>query len=345
MLLFEYIWMFVLLPLPFLVWLLLPAFKEEQESVRIPFFEELTAASGLKPASGAVILKTNLLQKVVAPIFWLLLVTAMARPQWVEDPIEKITSARDLLLAVDISQSMETRDFVDRDGQRIIRLAAVKIVLDEFIERREGDRIGLIVFGGGAYPQVPFTLDHKSCRMLLEQTEVGMAGSRTMVGDAIGLGIKMFEESEVEEQVMVLLTDGNDTGSKMPPLKAAEIAEQRGIKIYTVAIGDPDASGEDKVDLTVLKEIAKVTGGQFFRGEDRESLEGIYHKLDELAPQNYESLSYRPKRPLYHWPLAGAMGLLTLFYVILFIWIFAKKQTAVAKEKRIDVATVSTKMS
>lgn len=345
MLLFEYIWMFVLLPLPFLVWLLLPAFKEEQESVRIPFFEELAAASGLKPASGAVILKTNLLQKVVALIFWLLLVTAMARPQWVEDPIEKITSARDLLLAVDISQSMETADFVDRDGQRIIRLAAVKTVLDEFIERREGDRIGLIVFGGGAYPQAPFTLDHKSCRMLLEQTEVGMAGPRTMVGDAIGLGIKMFEESKVEERVMVLLTDGNDTGSKMPPLKAAEIAKQRGIKIYTVAIGDPDASGEDKVDLTVLKKIAEVTGGEFFRGEDRESLEGIYHKLDELAPQNYESLSYRPKRPLYHWPLAGAMGLLTLFYVILFIWIFAKEQTAAAKEKRIDVATVSTKMN
>ncbi len=345
MLLFEYIWMFALLPLPFLVWLLLPVFKEEQESVRIPFFEELTAASGLKPASGAVILKTNLLQKVVAPIFWLLLVSAMARPQWVEDPIEKITSARDLLLAVDISQSMETPDFVDRDGQRIIRLAAVKTVLDEFIERREGDRIGLIVFGGGAYPQVPFTLDHKSCRMLLEQTEVGMAGPRTMVGDAIGLGIKMFEESKVEERVMVLLTDGNDTGSKMPPLKAAEIANQRGIKIYTVAIGDPDASGEDKVDLTVLKEIAEVTGGEFFRGEDRESLEGIYHKLDELAPQNYESLSYRPKRPLYHWPLAGAMGLLTLFYVILFVWIFAKEQTAAVKEKRIDVATVSTTMS
>ncbi len=345
MLLFEYIWMFVLLPLPFLVWLLLPAFKEEQESVRIPFFEELTAASGLKPAPGAVVLKTNLLQKVFAPIFWLLVVTAMARPQWVEEPIEKITSARDLLLAVDISQSMETRDFVDSAGQRIIRLAAVKIVLDEFIERRKGDRIGLIVFGGGAYPQAPFTLDHKSCRMLLEQTEVGMAGSRTMVGDAIGLGIKMFEESEVKEQVMVLLTDGNDTGSKMPPLKAAEIAEQRGIKIYTVAIGDPDASGEDKVDLTVLQEIAKVTGGQFFRGEDREKLEGIYFKLDELAPQNYESLSYRPKRPLYHLPLSGAVGLLTLFYIILFIWIFAKKQTAAVKKKRLDVATVSTKMS
>ncbi len=345
MLLFENIWMFALLPLPFLVWLLLPAFKEEQESVRIPFFEELTAASGLKPASGAVILKTNLLQKIVAPIFWLLLVTAMARPQWVEEPIEKITSARDLLLAVDISQSMETRDFVDSAGQRIIRLAAVKMVLDEFIERREGDRIGLIVFGGGAYPQAPFTLDHKSCRMLLEQTEVGMAGPRTMVGDAIGLGIKMFEESKVEERVMVLLTDGNDTGSKMPPLKAAEIAKQRGIKIYTVAIGDPDASGEDKVDLTVLKEIAEVTGGQFFRGEDREKLEGIYHKLDELAPQNYESLSYRPKRPLFHWPRAGAVGLLTLFYIILFIWIFAKEQTAAAKEKRLDVATASTKMS
>ena len=134
MLLFETIWMFALLPLPFLVWLLLPVFKEEQESVRIPFFEELTAASGLKPASGAVILQTNLLPTIVAPIFWLLLVTAMARPQWVEDPIEQITSARDLLLAVDVSQSMETADVLDRDGVRNIRLAEVKMVLAEFIE-------------------------------------------------------------------------------------------------------------------------------------------------------------------------------------------------------------------
>jgi len=324
MLVFEYVWLFCLLPLPFLIWLLLPPFKEEQQSIRVPFFEELSTAAGLKAAPGAVILKTNLLQKVIAPLIWILIVTAVARPQWVEDPIEKIESARDLLLAVDISQSMDARDFVDPQGQRIMRLDAVKLVLNEFIERRKGDRIGLIVFGGGAYPQAPFTLDHQSCRLLLEQTEVGMAGPRTMVGDAIGLGIKMFEESAVEERVMVLLTDGNDTGSKMPPLKAAEIANQRGIQIYTIAIGDPGGSGDDQVDLKSLEEIAQVTGGSFFRGDDRQELDMIYRKLDELAPQNYESFSYRPRRPLYHWPLAVAMALTGLFYLVIFTWTFAK---------------------
>lgn len=325
MLEFDYLWMLFLLPLPFLVWLLLPAFKEEQASVRVPFFEELSASTGLKPAPGAAILKTNLIQKLVAPLIWALLLAAMARPQWVEDPIEKIESARDLLLAVDISQSMETRDFVDPAGQRTTRLDAVKVVLDEFIQRRKGDRIALIVFGGAAYPQVPFTLDHESCRILLGQTEVGMAGPRTMVGDAIGLGIKMFEESQVEERVMVLLTDGNDTGSKMPPLKAAEIAKNRGIKIYTVGIGNPNATGENKVDLTALGEISYVTGGQFFRAENRDKLAAIYRRLDELTPHNYESLSYRPKRPLYHWPLGAAIGLLALFYVVMFGWIAAKE--------------------
>jgi len=322
MLLFEYLWVFVLLPLPFLIWLLLPPFKEEQQSIRVPFFEEMTAAAGLTAAPGAVILKTNLLQKIIAPLVWILIVTAMARPQWVEAPIEKIESARDLLLAVDISKSMDTRDFINPEGQRINRLDAVKSVLDEFIERRKGDRIGLIVFGGGAYPQVPFTLDHQSCRILLEQTEVGMAGPRTMVGDAIGLGIKMFEESKVEERVMILLTDGNDTGSKMPPLKAAEIAKQRGIQIFTIAIGDPEASGENMVDLETLQEIASLTDGLFFRGENLQELDAIYQRLDDLAPQNFESFSFRPKRPLYHWPLGVAMGLTALFYLLMFTWNF-----------------------
>ena len=328
MLVFEYVWLFLLTPLPFLVWLLLPPFKDIQQAVRVPFFDELATAAGSKPSSGAVILKTNFLQKITGPLFWVLIVTTMARPQWVEDPIERIKSARDLLLAVDISQSMETEDFIDAAGRRIPRLDAVKLVLDEFIERRTGDRIALIVFGGGAYPQVPFTLDHASCRMLLDEAEVGMAGPRTMVGDAIGLGIKMFEESKVEERVMVLLTDGNDTGSKMPPLKAAEIAQGRGIKIYTVGIGDPKASGDEQVDLSILQDIATTTGGLFFRGEDREQLEEIYRRLDELTPKNFESLTYRPKRPLYHWPLGGALLLLCGFFLVTIGRILAKNRPA-----------------
>jgi len=315
MLVFEYVWMFLLLPLPLLAWALLPAYRDEQRSVRVPFFEETAAAAGLKPARGAVILKRSLVQKFAGPLIWVLMVAAMARPQWVEDPVEKIQSARDLMLAIDLSGSMEARDFTDRNGERVDRLTAVKEVVGEFIEKRTGDRIGLIVFGAGAYPQAPFTLDHESCRLLLEQAGIGMAGPQTAIGDAIGLAIKQFEKSEVEERVLILLTDGNDTASKMPLDRAADIARQKGIVIHTIGIGDPEAGGENQVDLAALERISEVTGGRSFRGEDREGLAGIYATLDEMTPQNYERQVWPPKRPLYYWPLGGAMGVLLLFYL------------------------------
>jgi len=318
-LIFEYPWMFALLVAPALIWLLLPPYRAAQEAVRIPFFEQTASAAGLKVSSGAVVLKRGWLQRLIAPLVWSLIVTALARPQWVEDPIEKVESARDLMLAIDISQSMEARDFTDGEGNRTNRLTAVKAVVDDFITQRKGDRIGLIVFGGAAYPQVPFTLDHESCRILLEQIGIGMAGPRTMIGDAIGLAIKQFEASEVDERVLILLTDGNDTGSKMPPLKAAEIAQRNRIVIHTIGIGDPQATGEEQVDLEVLEKIAETTGGQSFRGEDTEGLEGIYRTLDELTPQNYESFTWRPKRPLYFYPLGGAIGLLLFFYLVMYL--------------------------
>lgn len=317
--------MFLLIPLPILVWLILPVYKDRQESIRIPFFDEISTAAKIKPSEGAVILKLNWMQKILAPILWILIVTAIAKPQWVDDPIVKIEPARDLLLAVDISQSMDARDFRDSTNRRIDRLTAVKQVLDDFITKREGDRLGLILFGGGAYPQVPFTLDHKTCRLLLNQAEVGMAGPQTVIGDAIGLGIKMFEESEVKEKVLILLTDGNDTGSKMPPLKAAEIAKQNGIVIHTIGIGDPNAQGQDKVDLEAIKEIAEITGGKSYRGENSKGLESIYDELDKMNPQNYKTQSYRPKHPLYFYPLGLAVILLISYHLILMIFVSLKR--------------------
>lgn len=219
MLIFEYPWVFFLLPLPLLLWWLLPVHREEQQAVRIPFFEEAARAAGLKPSAGAVIPKRNILQWILAPLVWGLVIAALARPEWVEDPIVQIQSARDLMLALDLSQSMEARDFVDGEGRRMDRLQAVKQVVDEFITRRNGDRIGLIVYGGTAYPQVPFILEHESVRLLLDETAIG---------DAIGLAFKMFEASEVKERVLILLTDGNDTASMMPPDKAAAIAAKKG---------------------------------------------------------------------------------------------------------------------
>jgi Ca-activated chloride channel family protein len=314
-LVFEYLWAFFLLPLPFLIWLIAPPFREQQQALKIPFFEEAARAAGLKPSRGAIVMKRSVLQWFLALIVWGLVVTSLARPQWVEDPIEKIQSARDIMLAIDLSQSMEANDFIDRDSNRIDRLEAVKQVVDEFITRREGDRIGLVVYGAAAYPQVPFTLDHESVRILLDETEIGMAGPRTAIGDAIGLSIRLFEASEVEEKVLILLTDGNDTSSKMPPDKAADIAAAQGIVIHTIGIGNPETTGEEQVDLEALQKIAETTGGRSFRGEDQEGLKSIYATLDEMTPKNYEVFSYRPKIPLFHWPLGAAVSLLLLFEI------------------------------
>lgn len=315
---FEYRWLLAVLPLPLLIWLVLPSYKEEQSSIRIPFFRLITEATGLKPAAGAIVPRTNWLQKMIAPLCWCLTVIALARPVFVEPPIQRIQPARDLMLALDISQSMETPDFISPEGKRISRIAAVKEVVDGFIQRRTGDRIGLIVFGAAAYPQVPFTLDHATCRALLKQTQAGMAGPQTMIGDAIGLAIKEFHNSQAQERVLILLTDGNDTGSRMPPVKAAEIAKQRGIKIHTVAIGNPKATGEDKVDVALMHSISATTGGRFFLGEDQKQLAEVYATLDRITPKNYKTQSYRPKRQLFMYPL-GAAVLLVLAYQLVML--------------------------
>jgi len=316
MLEFEYPWMFLVLLLPVLL-LIIPAYRESREAVRVPFFSRLIALTGQTPTPGAVRLRRILVQRILVGLTWVLTVTALARPQWVEDPINKIVSARDLLLAVDLSGSMETRDFVDSEGNRIDRLEAVKLVLDDFIARREGDRIALIIFGTAAFLQSPFTLDHKVCRSLLDETQLRMAGPQTVIGDAIGLAIKLFDESEAEHRVMILLTDGNDTGSKIPPHRAAAIAAGRDVTIHTIAMGDPASVGEEALDLESLQEISDVTGGKFFVALDRQQLEEIYGQLDEIEALDYETLSYRPKRPLFHWPLGGMLILIVMFHTVM----------------------------
>ncbi len=319
MLEFDLPWMFALAPAPILVWLVFPSYRERLASVRIPFFEQLAEASGRRPERGAARMRRNVLQWITAPVVWLLLVAALARPQWVEPPIEKIESARDLLLAIDVSQSMEARDFRAPDGRTIDRLEAARLVLDDFITRREGDRLGLIVFGGGAYLQAPLTMDHDTVRLMLEETRIGMAGPQTMIGDAIGLGIRLFESSEAPQKVLVLMTDGNDTGSRIPPEKAASLAADRGVTLYTIAIGDPATSAE-KVDLAALESLASATGGRSYVASNETELAGVYSDLDRIQPQQFTSISYRPKRSLFQWPLGAAMVVIVAFYVVMFAW-------------------------
>jgi Ca-activated chloride channel homolog len=311
MLEFAWRWAFLLLPMPLLAWWLLPPYRERQASVQVPFFERLAAATGQTPQRGAVTLRRRATQMVVAALCWLLIVIALARPQWVGEPIKHETAARDLILAVDISGSMDQNDFRTLDGRTLKRLDGVKRVLTDFIGRRHGDRVGLILFGSKAYVQVPFTQDLATAQQLLDQTQVGMAGPQTVIGDAIGLAVKTFEISKAPQKVMILLTDGNDTASRVPPEHAADIARQKGLVVYTIGVGDPNASGDDRVDLAVLETVARTTGGQFFRAEDEVQLEKIYADIDKLAAATVQSQSWRPKLPLFHWPL-GAAVILTL---------------------------------
>ena len=198
----------------------------------IPFLDRLAAQAGQTPTEGAVIMKGGWVRRVSLIIFWLSIAIALARPQIIEPPITKTIPERDLLLAVDLSGSMGTQDFTSPDGKKVDRLTAVKEVLDYFLSRRKGDRIALIFFGTAPFVQAPFTEDIHVCRQLLDEAQVSMAGPQTAFGDAIGLAITLFGRSFTKEKVLIALTDGNDTSSKVPPAKAAEIAAEKGIKIY-----------------------------------------------------------------------------------------------------------------
>lgn len=232
---------------------------------------------------------------------------ALARPQLLEDPVEQVLPTRDLLLIVDLSGSMEANDFTDELGERIDRLTAVKKVLDDFLQRREGDRVGLIVFGNAAFVQVPFTQDLDACRILLEETTVRMAGPRTVFGDAIGLGITLFEQSDVDQRVIIALTDGNDTGSQVPPAEAAKIAKDNEVVVHVVGVGDPTTTGEDALDEEALNAVASTSGGRYFHANNREELESIYTEIDQIDTREVEAISYRPRRDLFQWPLAAML--------------------------------------
>ena len=302
-------WMFVLLPLPALAWWLLPPYRARQASVQVPFFDRLAAATGQTPQRGAVVLQRRPVQMVFAAAVWILVVAALARPQWVGDAVTREISARDLILAIDISGSMEQADFRSADGATLTRLDGVKRVIRDFIARRRGDRMALILFGTKAYVQVPFTQDLQTAAQLLDQAQVGMAGQQTAFGDTIGLAIKTLEASTAKQKLLILLTDGNDTASRVPPEHAADIARLKGLAVYTIGVGDPAASGENRVDLGVLQSVAATTGGRFFRAEDGTQLQAIYADIDRLAPAKLDTLSWRPKLPLFQWPLGAAVVL------------------------------------
>lgn len=319
MLSFEWIWAFALLPLPWLFRLFVsPATPQREAALRIPFSQPF---GPLLQSHQLTSPPQSWLIKIIALLAWILLVTALARPQWIGDPIELPASGRDLMMAVDLSGSMETRDFLI-EGRTVDRLTATKAVAQAFIERREGDRIGLILFGRNAYVQTPLTFDRDSVNKLLLESAIGLAGKETAIGDAIGLAVKRLRDSNAESRVLILLTDGANTAGEVAPRQAAQLAAQAGLKIHTIGIGADEmiinslfgrrrVNPSRDLDEAALTEIAQVTGGQYFRARNIEQLNEIYTILDQLEPVERENRSYRPTRALFFWPLAGMLILVT----------------------------------
>ncbi|MEN8210632.1 MAG: VWA domain-containing protein [Thermodesulfobacteriota bacterium] len=324
----SYPYIMLLLLLPIILRRILPPCHESRQAIKTPWFQRIAKMYNITPADGAVIAETSRLQSVFTWLAWLLIVVALARPQYLEPPVEQVIPTRDILLLVDLSGSMETKDFTNAKGEKVDRLSAVKEVLDDFLTRRKGDRVGLVVFGNAAFVQVPFTQDLEACRLLLGEMAVRMAGPKTAFGDAIGLGITLFQRSVVKDRVMIALTDGNDTGSKVEPVEAARIAKDNNVIVHVIGVGDPASVGEEKFDEEQLQAVADTSNGHYFFAADREQLEKIYDQLDKINSHEVETQSYRPRLDLFHWPLALFTFLSLLGYGGLLLGRLLKKREA-----------------
>ena len=308
---FEWLWAFALLPLPLLArFLMKPARVVDQAALRVPFMDDFEQSMRHKRRFFS---KKILLW--IAVLAWLLLVIAAARPQWLGEFIQMPASGRDLMLALDISESMNAKDFV-LGGRKVSRLKAAKSVAGDFIKAREGDRIGLIVFGEYPYLQMPLSFDLESVHEMLADTFIGLAeAKKTAIGDAIGLTLKRLRQYEQSNQVMILLTDGASNAGSLDPETAAALASQEGMKIYTIGIGADRASAQamglfghrSGLDEKTLQSIAHKTGGRYFRAHDTNELKKIYALLDQLEVIERAPELFQTRTALYPWPLAAAL--------------------------------------
>ena len=317
MLEWEWIWALWLLPLPLAIWWLnKPIKKQASAALKVPFLGDLPQVKDLgNPKRWRWLAKFSLLTA------WYALIVAIARPVMVGDLVQLPVSGRNLMIAVDLSLSMQEKDY-QLGNQMVDRLTATKYVAGEFIERRVGDRTGLILFGDQAYLQAPLTFDRQTVRKLLDESALGLAGRNTAIGDAIGLALKRLNDQPDAEHILVLMTDGENTAGVVSVEDAAQMAAKNGLKIYTVGIGSQPASAIDffsrsrfsGVDEEALTQVAEMTGGRYYRATDTESFRNIYAQLDELEPIERKQQQWRPRTDLFYWPLSIALlfGLLSV---------------------------------
>lgn len=324
----EWIWpyAFALLPLPFAVRWLWRAAEQRQAALTVPNLGAFRLQTETAAERPAVRFPWRVL---LLWLVWLALVTAAARPQWTGDPVMLPATGRDLMLAVDISGSMGTED-LELSGQLVDRLAVVKQVVVDFIDTRQGDRMGLILFGTHAYLQAPLTFDLQTVNRLLEEAPVGIAGGKTAIGDAIGLAVKRLRQRPQGDRVLILLTDGANNVGEVAPVKAAELAAGEDIRIYTIGVGADEmrmpsifgAFGSRVVnpsadlDEETLERIAATTQGRYFRARSTSDLAEIYAIIDALEPVEQDPETYRPVAALYYWPLGLAWVLACLLLLM-----------------------------
>ncbi|KZN44857.1 vWA domain-containing protein [Pseudoalteromonas luteoviolacea] len=317
---FEFEWplAFILLPLPWLIAKVKPRPAKALQKIRMPSYATLGAkGTEVQPISAA----KNWLEILI----WLLLVTALSNPSWLDDPITLPSEGRDIMLAVDLSHSMAEED-MEYNGRYVDRLSVVKAVLSDFIEERQGDRLGLILFADTAFLQTPLTRDINTVSQMLQESQIGLVGRATAIGDALGLAVKRFNQKEESNRILILLTDGRNTAGNLEPDEALILAREEGIKVYTVGVGSDGrrnlgffsmgSMGGNSIDEQTLTHIADETGGKYFRAKNVQGLQQIYAELDNLEPITDEDETFRPKLALFYIPLLVAIALWALAILI-----------------------------
>lgn len=312
-------WLFILLPLPLIVYLF-PAKKnaQQQSALVMPTLVNVSTDTVSEQ-------KKNKAPLLILLTCWLLIVVAICRPQWLGDAIDIPSEGREMMIAVDLSGSMEIED-MQLNGRNVNRLQMLKVVLGDFIDRRVSDRLGLILFADDAYMQTPMTFDRKTVKQMLNESELNLVGRKTAIGDAIALAVKRFDAKKESNKVLVLLTDGQNTAGKISPEQALELAIAKEVTIYTIGIGadvmlqqslwgSQQINPSSDLDEHSLSDIALKTGGQYFRARDSKSMSEIYSLLDKLEPVEQEQQQMRPLTALFYWPL-GLAALLCFFYIL-----------------------------
>lgn len=311
---FAWPYVFLLTPLPFLVWRLLPRTQTQQAALKVPHFSRFSMPVSTSHRRSAVIGYTKL---AVLSALWILLIISAANPQRLGEEVSDSTSGRDLMLAVDVSGSMREEDMIINQ-QRLARIVVVKYLVGEFIEKRKGDRVGLILFGTNAYVQAPLTFDTQTVQQFLQEATLKIAGEKTAIGDAIGLAVKRLRDRPASQRVLILLTDGENTAGNIAPRQAADLAAQAGVKIHTIGVGSDRSSfgfgfsRGSEIDEATLEYVAQSTGGQYFRARNPDELQSIYGQLDQIEAIDHDAKPQRRVQSLYYYPLGIAMTLALL---------------------------------